>query len=250
MFVSRAAAAARLGSDKNRLRPIDAPASPISPPSSYDIKFDPALEATEIPDVDDYADPDFTTEVEAGEPKEEKSSIMELSELDKLINPRAAFPYRGKLEAQVGIAQTTILLGTGNAGRIFGISDKQSEAYSKGYRSGAELGLNPSRSTPPKPELRRRINILREEIAEQAAGKLRSTLGMLTDEKLSRIQKATNITKVARDLATVLERATPKEDENRGGVHFHIYRPDMQAAHDYETVTIDVDPSVHIPDPT
>ena len=64
------------------------------------------------------------------------------------------------------------------------------------------------------------------------------TLDALSSSKIGDIKRATNLSKVAKDMAVILDKCTENKDDNRGGVHFHIFVPDPVDATRYPTVTV------------
>jgi hypothetical protein len=165
-----------------------------------------------------------------------KSDDPCIAALDALIQPRnGSHPrYRGKLESQVAIAETSLLLGDRVAGNLFDLSQPQTQAYRNSLSSTADI----TNGNPPKPALKKRVDAIKEELAEAAGIRLKQTLGFLSPEKLSRVKRATNLSKIAKDMAVVLDRCSPKEQTHEGGVHFHIMKPEVQRETVYDVVKI------------
>lgn len=228
MFISQREAEERLKEDRNIFR------EPLTDlPETGDrnevAKIDKPFKPGDPEEFD-------TPEVEEDDPD---SSGISLSHLDHLLNPRrpGRARYQGRLESQVAIAETEIIAGSAIAARTFGLSVPQTIAYSQGQRSNSEL--HPSgNGAPPKPELLARINKTKQELAVKAANRLDLTLNALTPQKISQIKRATNLSKVAKDMSVILDKCTPKDEGDKGGVHFHIYRPELRAETSYTTVNV------------
>jgi hypothetical protein len=168
-----------------------------------------------------------------------------LAHLDALLSPRVngRATYQGKPESQAAIAETNLILGNSTTRRLFGLSEEQTYAYSKGLRSTADITNN----VPPNPQLSNRINKIKSELAELAASRLASTLDALSPKKISEIKRATNLSKVAKDMAVILDKCTDNKEESRN-VHFHVFVPDAADISKYPT--IDVGPSLPSKEPS
>jgi len=224
MIVSRKIAEDRLSSGRNRLRSSDVPV----PDSSLQEVVDDERPAEESLDA-----PPATNKPELA---------LDLSSLDKLLEHRGG--YRGQLDNQVGIAETASIIGRAGARDIFGISSSQVQAYDRGLQSTRDI-THPEGNT--NPELKRRVDAAKERIAELAVGKLGDTLELLTTNKLSKVGKATNLTKVGKDLAVILDKVTPRTETEKGNhVHFHVFRPPTLDVSAYKQVTIGVASEVFI----
>jgi hypothetical protein len=169
---------------------------------------------------------------------DDKGPAISLSHLDSLINPKlnGRAHYMGQLENQVAIGETALILGPTRTSHLMGLGTEQTRAYREGLTTQTE-GIAGTVNTI-KPELRKRLTIVKERLAEQAAHRLGLTLDALSPDKISSIKRATNISKVAKDMASILEKCTEKEKVDTGGVHFHVYRPEMHNEMNYTTVNV------------
>jgi len=163
--------------------------------------------------------------------------LIDLSKLDELINRdplRSKQPYRGRTEAQVAIGETALVVGQSQAGRLFGLSNEQSLAYERALSSTADI----TNHTPPNPSRKKQIDEFREVLAAKAAERLGDTLELLDTPKLKAVKRATNLSRIAKDMATIVEKVSPKETVDQGGVHFHIYKPEISVEQNYKVVTV------------
>lgn len=222
MFISRDEADRRLTEKRNRLR------------EAVQTEAPEILE--QIDEKDFVRDPDEVREDAAREDEPEPQLDKDLRQLDALIKPKrnGRAHYVGDLAAQVAVGETEILLGPTAASALFDISSSQADAYSRGQRSSADI----TTLAPPKPALKKRIDEFKEILAKKAALRLGKTLDLLTDEKLGKVTKATELSQLSKDMAVVLEKVSPKDTGNEGGVHFHLYRPDMSQINQYEVIQV------------
>jgi transposase len=214
MFISQKDAEARLAHGRNIFRD---PGLPVVPDP------DPAEESESITD--------------SPEKDEKPEEMLDLSELDALINPESRRTrranYRGNLEAQVGIAETSLILSQQKAADIFGMSRSQVEAYQRGLQSSNQI----TDGTPPKPALKQRVDAIKEEIAEKSALRLKNVLDLLDEPKLKQVKRATNLAKIGKDMATILDKVAPA-NTGEGHVHFHVFAPERKDISDYKVVSI------------
>lgn len=248
MFISKREAEERLSEDRNIFRD---PSSATSVNNSSGARRDDGDSLSESECEDDLQTEVETPEVggvdaigrmngKAGasltsEGSSDKTSLS-LSQLDDLLHPRihGRAQYRGKLESQVAIAQTELIIGQTATSRAFQLSDSQTVAYSRGLRSTGDITTH----TPPKPELTSRINKIKEELAEKAAARLDLTLDALSASKIGEIKRATNLSKVAKDMAVILDKCTENKEDSSKGVHFHIFVPDPVDIDRYPIVNV------------
>lgn len=236
MFVTRRDAETRLSSPANALRKKDACLSDNDReiPNTVDIP-----DAAVLHDVPPAPLPASAEEYyeesdelpESTHPDDQTMGPM-LDKLDHLLNPRVAgrARYMGNLASQVAIAETDLILGQAATSNIFDLATAQVQAYREGN------GTTGGRS--PNSELKRRIEKSKEVIAEKAAARLDATLDALTPVKLSQVKRATNLAKIGKDMAVILEKVSPKESGEEKGVHFHIFRPEFKQENHYETVNL------------
>jgi len=224
MFVSDKEAKNRLADPRNRLR------SPSAPASSVPTKKTPEPEVPNTVDVPTPQDPRLSDD-----------KLLTIAALDSLIGKRTRTPYTD-LETQVGIAQTVDLLGPTTTGALFDRHAGQMARYPNGFTSGRDAD-----NRKHKAALKERIDEYREVLTAKAAGRLEAALDCLNDTKLSEVKRATNISKIAKDMASIVEKVTPKKDSEGAGVHFHIYRPEQHEEAHYEVVTVGTPPIIDLP---
>lgn len=219
MFISKREAEERLSENRNIFR---------EPPSSHN-----DASAT---DATDTSDARQDVSMETPDEVIEQHQDLGLAQLDNLLHPRihGRANYRNRLESQVAIAQTELIIGDTKTSQTFGLSLPQTYAYTRGLRSTADI----TNHTPPKPELTSRINKIKEELAEKAAARLDETLNALSASKIAEIKRATNLSKVAKDMAVILDKCTDTKEEGGKGVHFHIFVPDPVDVDRYPIVNV------------
>jgi hypothetical protein len=217
MFISQKDAEARLKSSRNRLRDPNEPAS---------------VDGVLIPElVDEIAEQDSINE--SDEPQLDEK-LLDMKELEKLIELRPRANYRGKTQAQIAIGEVAMATSQATAGHLFGTSRAQAQAYEGGLRSTSDI----TNKHPPNPIRKKALDETRQKLAEKAASRLSEVLEILDTPKIQAVKRATNLSKIAKDMATIMEKVTPKESRDEGGVHFHIYKPEVAVEQNYQTVTI------------
>ena len=230
MFVSQKQAEARLKEERNIFRDSASEGGTNESSQSNSLIIESPDAGSEVSEMGEEAE------------VEDDSPTISLSHLDDLLFPklRGRANYRGKLESQVAIAETELIAGPSMTARTFGLSVPQTQAYSEGLRSTNNITGN----IPPKQELLQRINKTKELLAVKAAGRLDMTLNALTPQKISQIKRATNLSKVAKDMSVIMDKCTPKEESDKGAVHFHVWRPEIKNESNY--VTVNVGPSLPV----
>lgn len=225
MIISQKDAAQRLSSNRNLFRPpVDSRVDPARAPEVLPVGNEP------VPQDEIDEDTDYTHESPAS-----NTPLMDTSKLDALINfsPRG-YKYRGNLESQKAIAETALILGPRAAGAVFDLSTEQTRAYEGGRSSLREI----TEEKPRKPELVKHIDAAKARIATAAAACLEGTLAEITPARIAGIKKVTNLTKVGKDLVTILAKCTEVETGEKEGVHFHIFKPEVNIEQNYNTVVI------------
>lgn len=237
MFIKRAAADARL-TDKNNL--LRRPPIKDTCETSDEEEAAAALALHGPPYVAPVSSiaPSIAPSITQPEPLI-KEELPILKELDGLLNPQArtlVHPYKYKRDAQVAIGETALILGPQAASGVFGLGPggAQAEVYSEGRQSWGSGG-QPGKIIP---EVYQRLQKSKQDIAEKAARRLESTLDAITPEKLTAVHKVDVLARVGKDMAIILDKVSPKEGPNEGGVHFHIFRPEFKQENHYETVNL------------
>lgn len=222
MFVSKEEAKARLTDSANLFRFESEATLPIEAPA-------PAPEEQTVDEILDV--------LEEQTPKTAQETLG-LDQLDKLIRPIVGKArYRGKMDAQIAIAETSLILGPVAAGRAFGLHPSQVSAYAAGAdTTTGQAGQFNLKN--PRPERLARINVMKERLAIKAGRRVNSCLELLTDEKLQAVTEASTLAHIAKDMATVLDKVTDKKATDEGGIHFHLYRPESAPESKYETIEV------------
>lgn len=163
----------------------------------------------------------------------EDENIIQL--LDPLINPNAyreKNPYKMNRPAQLAIAETGLMLGEKTAGRLFGLGDQQVARYEEGRMgNGVQKGKY-------IPELVVALKKSKEQIAQKAASRIETTLDILTEDRIKRVKKAVDVAKIGKDMAVILDKVSPKEQTGEGGVHFHVFVPEIRQENTYQIVNL------------
>jgi hypothetical protein len=162
-----------------------------------------------------------------------EDSTISLSHLDMLLSPHVRSKPYTNIETQAAIAETALVLGPTMAGALFDREHQQPRRMAEGYTSGFDHDAG-----RPKPELVTRLAQIKERLAEKAANKLDATMNALTPQKISAVKRATNLSKIAKDMAAVMDKCSEHKDNEGAGVHFHIYRPESVPETIYETVQV------------
>lgn len=139
------------------------------------------------------------------------------------------------LEMQAAVATAAQLSSTRAAADVFGTSYHHADELKHGYTNQADRY---DAQTDPDKDLAAVINKQKKDVRDLAFQKLTKTLGLISDEKLNIITDATKLGRLAKDLAGVVDKVLPKEATNVGGVHFHVWRPDMKTESEYEVVSV------------
>ncbi len=90
------------------------------------------------------------------------------------------------------------------------------------------------------PELLEKKHEILGEIREKASDLIMETLGLITPDKLRETEKAVDLTRIAKDLSQVVEKATPERGNINNQTNILIYSPGSRDLNNFET--IDVEP--------
>jgi hypothetical protein len=240
MFISTSEAQKRLVSDKNRLsRPLDEsqPKEHVPAPQIHDDSLPPQT-VDEAPDPSYLEDTPSLQEMRA-QISAHRQEMIDFTRLDKLIN---LDPFEGKrrfrmnTEAQEAIGQVAAMTTQQTAADLFGLSQAQTHAYDNGASSSNHVARGEH-----KQDLKARLDKFRELLAAKAAIRLHETLDTLDEDKLRSVKKATNLSRIAKDMATVMRNVEERLDRNQGDtVHFHVWKPDMKPESSYDVVEASV----------
>jgi hypothetical protein len=136
-----------------------------------------------------------------------------------------------KDRATLGLAG--VLLGGRRAGNLLGRGPDTSHELRHGYLSQVK-----KQAGEQDEALVDELGLQKKTVRDLAFDRLISSVGLITHEKLEKIADVTKLAKVSRDLATVVDKTTPKEQAINNGVHFHIWKPEMKEESQYETINV------------
>lgn len=236
MFIDEEEAQRRLRTEENLLtrlpedqRPLPDEVSPVPNFSIEDLlSISDPLTSQELPDI------------------EKKSSELSQNRLRRLLNVDPTYAGRGTkglhrdTQASIGIAAG--ILGTSKASRLGEVARSQAVSYMHGY-TGPVDNYNPDKS--PKQELQNKIIEGHSIVVDKAFGRLLKTLDLLDDDKLTKVQKATDLSHIARNLSGIIGHAASATqdhvDVQEKSVHFHIMRPEQAKDADYQTIEVNTE---------
>jgi hypothetical protein len=269
MFISSSVARERLTSSKNRLADsfkdrqlpsgdrddLDKPEEELVPDASPDVDGKDFLKRDHADaDHDDLQEkldaPSPLTSLASNTPSlsdmkailaAHDQEVIDFSKLDAIIDGsyedregrgHGSRKFRMDTEAQTAIGEVATLTTQQTAADLFGISQAQVHAYDNAGSSSNHVARGEH-----KADLKARLDSFKELIAAKAAIRLHETLDLLDGAKLRTIKKATNLSRVGKDLATIMRNVEERLD--RGGqesVVFHVFTPPMKKADDYDVV--------------
>lgn len=128
------------------------------------------------------------------------------------------------------IASAATLDTAKNVAQTFGVSEAHAHNLKNGYIT---------RSNGKNQELLAKKKAVLTQIHDKAADLVLDALGLVTPEKLKTIEKVKDITAVAKDLATVIEKTTPDKKDNGPGMSVHIYSPGQVDLNHFETIDVE-----------
>lgn len=137
-------------------------------------------------------------------------------------------------EVQAAAAVTAELVDTRTAAKVFDMSTHHADELKHGFTNQeARYG-----GEDPDKDLAKVINKQKKAVRDLAFDKLTKTLGLIDDDKLMAVTDPLKLTRMAKDLSGVVDKVLPKEAASVGGIHFHVWRPEMRSESDFETVTV------------
>lgn len=132
-------------------------------------------------------------------------------------------------------AQVTTLKHAANS---FGTSVHHAHELKHGFTNEeSQYGYSGGKEEPVK-DLTKIIDRQKKEVRDLAFEKLTKALGLITDDKLTAMTDPVKLGRLSRDLSSVVDKVLPKEAGQLGGVHFHVWRPEMRTEETYEQVTV------------
>lgn len=138
-------------------------------------------------------------------------------------------------EMQAACATTAQIAGTQRAASAFDVSYHHADELKHGYTNQAARYDD---AQDPDKDLVKIINKQKTDVRNLAFEKLTKALGLMSDAKLETLVDPVKIARVAKDLSTVVDKVLPKDAVQLGGVHFHVWRPEMRTEDTYETISV------------
>lgn len=218
MFISEELAEQRIKSSENLLRSVNkSERVPSAPPNPEPPVIEPELV---------LEDEDHTCDT-----AQNCGAAPTPNELAALLNMKRRRYMTTQTQASVALFGS--LTSRAAAARLFGCSSDHAEDLNKGFTNplSRELGKH-------KEELVDEIKRQSKDVRDLAFSRLTKSLTLMTDDMLGTVTDPTKLARVSRDLSTVLDKVMPKEDSVQGGVHFHVWRPEMREEASYETVVV------------
>jgi hypothetical protein len=79
-----------------------------------------------------------------------------------------------------------------------------------------------------------------EDIHTKASDLVMQTLGLITPEKLKEVEKAKDLTAIAKDLSSVVEKTSPDPNKNRSNTNnILVYAPQMTNLPDFDVIDVE-----------
>lgn len=138
-------------------------------------------------------------------------------------------------ELQAACATSAQLTNTKTAANAFGVSYHHADELKHGYTNQADRY---DEGKEPDKDLAKIINRQKTQVRDLAFEKLTKTLGLISDDKLQALTDPVKLGRLAKDLSGVVDKVLPKDAVQLGGVHFHVWRPEMRDESSYETVSV------------
>ena len=136
-------------------------------------------------------------------------------------------------EERIGIAEVSLLLGGTVAGQLSGANQSSAWSYEHAFHNSDGGG-----NRTVQPYLKERIDKARSIIQLRASSRLKTCLSLLDEDKIGELQKATELSQVAKDMAVILQKMDKNEAHIGTQVSFHIHKPEMRAADSYDLVPL------------
>jgi hypothetical protein len=126
--------------------------------------------------------------------------------------------------------------GPAAASKTFNVSDRQASNLALGRKTRDEA-INPNAAAEVV-EVAEKAKSVNEQVKEKAGSRLASLFdGPISAENISTLKPREAIS-AAKDLATVIDRVSPKEREFGTGVQFVIFAPRQKEEDEYETIDV------------
>lgn len=141
-----------------------------------------------------------------------------------LIGTAAHFDKRKNVEAEFGVSGTSI------------------SAYKRGRVSIEQVEngkVLEKRSEVVKTGIRARL----DDITSKSVDRISKALDLLTDERLETTKTPVELTVVMKNLASVIEKANPKEANSGNQVQVNLFVPNQMKESDFESI-----PTIYVPE--
>ncbi len=222
---------------------LDAPINLFSP------SFSPPLPSTSEDDGVDIRDDGSHTNTESSSSDIDKQDIIlpcldhpdALKTLEQIIatgsGARAGRShYVGNREAQKAIGEVDALLGPTAASGIFGNTPPQAQAYGDGLQTPSKILDKQIK------EVYEHVNLVKLSIARSASLKLKKIVDCINDERIEEIQSPVVLARLGKDMASIVERVSPRDAREEDRSIFHIYRPEVATNDQYNIVNVSIAP--------
>lgn len=234
MFISDEEARVRIRSSQNVLNVIrkdkaEPSVAPVQVPSSSV----PSSSIPALPSVEEVEKSLLgQTEVEDALEVPEGQALRRMLGMG-ILGRRPGIPDMPR-EVMAAVATTAQLSTIKTAAQAFDTSTHHAHELKHGYTNQvAQYGPD-----APDAQILTIITRQKKEVRDLAFEKLTKALGLITDDKLLVVEDVTKLSRIARDLSGVVEKVLPKEAANVGGVHFHVWRPEMRDESTYEVIPV------------
>jgi len=144
--------------------------------------------------------------------------------------------YVGNREAQKAIGEVDALLGPTAASGIFGNTPPQAQAYGDGLQTPSKILDKQIK------EVYEHVNLVKLSIARSASLKLKKIVDCINDERIEEIQSPVVLARLGKDMASIVERVSPRDAREEDRSIFHIYRPEVATNDQYNIVNVSIAP--------
>lgn len=134
---------------------------------------------------------------------------------------------------RAAIGELAHLVGEQNAADLTGASQSQVNSYKRGFNSSGKRHHNPALDNEIQDSLGK--------VRDAAIDRMLASMGLITDDKLKSVSKATDLATIAGTLSKVAQIGIPKEsrDANSGpNVQVVVYAPAIKEEKTYEMVEV------------
>lgn len=140
--------------------------------------------------------------------------------------------YVGNRPAQKAIAEVDALLGPSFTSKTFGLTPPQAQSYGDGLQTPDK------RRNKEIKEVKEHVDLIKLGIARAASLKLKKIVDCMNDEKIEAIDSPLKLAQMGKDVAAIVHRVSSNDAREDDRAIFHIYRPDVAEAREYNIVNI------------